>query len=191
MVRTGDGRGKQASQLFIRNRRKKKKNTQLDFLWTNFFLVSSCSMFDSLPKWGYGFTHHRVLYCLIATNSQVHSKKKNIGLQWATLYLSKKNTLLYHCFVPLTYKGLASYIVPKKATIHRAPVLPFVLTVPAFSHRNYRESNTHQMWSHKTGTCLWDTNHWNGHTAHVSSSVLSPHRVWRTAMWNVQAGEPV
>lgn len=30
--------------------------------------------------------------------SQVHSK----NVQWATLYLSEKNTLLYHCFVPLT-----------------------------------------------------------------------------------------
>lgn len=70
------------------------KNTQLDFLWTNFFLVSSCSMFDSLPKWGYGFTHHRVLYCLIATNSQVHSKKKKMDYN-EPLYIYLRRTHFY------------------------------------------------------------------------------------------------
>lgn len=82
-VRAGHGRGKRAGQLFVHNRREK---IQLDLASSGlvfffFFFPSSCSMSDSLPERGYGFTHHRVLYCLIATNSQGNGEKKTNGLQ--------------------------------------------------------------------------------------------------------------
>lgn len=102
------------------------------------------------------------------------SKKKT---QWATLYLSQ-NTLLYHCFVPLTYKGIL-HRVPKKATLHRAPVLPSVLPVPAFSHQLCREKKNWKPFFYETRI-----------TETYSTRVfVDVEPTWRIAMWNVPAAE--